>query len=179
MHNFLRIEDNEILGEEMIRFMANQKGITLIEVVVAELMLMIGVLGLLSLMPSAWRLSGQSDYLGRAAGILQRQLQAAEVAIMNPVLAVTPGTITEDVLFQRGCREPGGRRALHRPDDPHRARGQHLDLAGQGHLAHESDGNFGKSHRFQTGVLPLMRNQKTFATAPMGSPWLRSCLPFS
>jgi Tfp pilus assembly protein PilV len=82
----------------MIRFMANKKGITLIEVVVAELMLMIGVLGLLSLMPSAWRLSGQSDYLGRAAGILQRQLQAAEVAIMNPVLAVTPGTITEDVF---------------------------------------------------------------------------------
>jgi Tfp pilus assembly protein PilV len=83
--------------KKMFCSMGNKKGITLIEVVVAELMLMIGVLGLLSLMPSAWRLSGQSDYLGRAAGILQRQLQAVEVEIMNPVIGVTPGTTTANV----------------------------------------------------------------------------------
>ncbi len=82
----------------MLRIMDNRKGITLIEVVVAEMILMVGVLGLLSLIPSAWRLSGQSDYLGRATGILQRQLQAAEVQIMNPVAGVTPGIVTEDVF---------------------------------------------------------------------------------
>ena len=82
----------------MFHIAANGKGITLIEVVVAEMLLMIGVLGLLSLMPSAWRLSGQSDYLGRATGILQRQLQAAEVQIMNPVIGVTPGTVAENIV---------------------------------------------------------------------------------
>jgi Tfp pilus assembly protein PilV len=82
----------------MFHFIVSRKGITLIEVVVAELLLMIGVLGLLSLMPSSWRLSNQSDYLGRAAGILQQQLHAAEVQIMNPVLGVTTGTTTQNVF---------------------------------------------------------------------------------
>ena len=55
----------------------NKKGIGLIEVCIALFLLAIGVLGLIALQPTAWRQSGRSDNLGRAAGILAQEL-------MNP-----------------------------------------------------------------------------------------------
>ena len=86
----------------MHQFIGNKRGITLIEVVIAELLLVVGVLGLLTLVPSAWRMSGQSDYLGRASGILQEQLQAAEMQIMNPVLNVGAWAQTNNTVFSSG-----------------------------------------------------------------------------
>ena len=73
----------------------------MIEVCIALLLLSVGVLALISLQGSAWRLSGKSDYLGRASGILVAQLQATEAKIMNPNIAVTTGTATSTVY-------PGG-----------------------------------------------------------------------
>jgi Tfp pilus assembly protein PilV len=61
----------------------NEKGIGLIEVCIAMFLLAIGVLGLIALQPSAWRQSGRSDYLGRAAGIMAKELQEMEAVIMN------------------------------------------------------------------------------------------------
>lgn len=72
----------------------NSKGISLVEALIALFLLSTGVLSLLTLQPSSWRLSGKSDYLTRAAGLMQRQLQASEAYIMNPGTAVSPGTIT-------------------------------------------------------------------------------------
>ncbi len=83
----------------------------MIEVCIALFLLSVGVLALISLQPSAWRLSGKSDYLGRASGILVAQLQATEAKIMNPNIAVTTGTATSTVY-------PGGR--VHRSREmPH------------------------------------------------------------
>jgi len=56
----------------------------MIEVVIAFFLLAVGILALISLQPAAWRLSGKSDYLGRASGILAAQLQALEAQIINP-----------------------------------------------------------------------------------------------
>jgi len=61
----------------------NKKGITLIEVLVSLVLLSVGVLALLTLLPSGWRLSGTSDLLGRGAGILQQELERKEIEIMN------------------------------------------------------------------------------------------------
>jgi Tfp pilus assembly protein PilV len=72
----------------------NSKGISLVEALIALFLLSFGVLSLLTLQPSAWRLSGKSDYLTRAAGLMQRQIQASEAYIMNPGTVVSPGTIT-------------------------------------------------------------------------------------
>jgi Tfp pilus assembly protein PilV len=94
------------LSGENIHLIGNKKGITLIEVVVAMLLLVVGVLGLLSLMPSAWRSSGRSDLLGRATGILQEQLQAAEIQIMNPVLGVTTWNPVTSTVYSNGIN-PG------------------------------------------------------------------------
>ena len=66
----------------------------MIEVLIALFLLGVGILALISLQPSAWRLSGKSDYLGRASGILAAQLQEAEARIMNPNIAPPTSTTT-------------------------------------------------------------------------------------
>jgi Tfp pilus assembly protein PilV len=76
----------------MLPILSNSKGITIVEGVIAILITSIGLLALLSMQAPAWRLSGKSDYMGRGAGILYRELVAWELYIMNPCNAVTAGT---------------------------------------------------------------------------------------
>jgi len=96
----------------MSRPRCTEGGVSLIEVVIATFLLAVGVLGILSLQPSAWRTVGKSDYLGRAAGILSGELEREEALIMNPNIAVVEGTtvtvvrpsgqassVTGDVLY--------------------------------------------------------------------------------
>lgn len=80
----------------------NEKGISLVEVSVALFLLSLGVFGLISLQPSAWRLSGKSDYLGRASGILLAQLQDTEVKILNPNISLPAGTNTTTTTVYAG-----------------------------------------------------------------------------
>ena len=68
----------------------SKKGISMIEVLISMALISFGVLSLLTLLPSGWRLSGTSDMMGRAAGILQAQLERNEVWIMNEKNPVTP-----------------------------------------------------------------------------------------
>ena len=53
----------------MIDSIDNDKGISLIEVLISIFLTSIGILSLLSLQPSAWNLSVKSDFLGRAGSI--------------------------------------------------------------------------------------------------------------
>ena len=68
----------------MFNSICNKKGLSLIEVLISLFLVSIGVLSLLSLQPSAWNLTGRSDFLGRAGGILQSELETNEVLLMNP-----------------------------------------------------------------------------------------------
>ncbi len=68
----------------MSRVRVNSRGIGLIEVIIAIFLVTVGVLAILSMQPSAWRLVGKSDYLGRGAGIMHRELERREACIMNP-----------------------------------------------------------------------------------------------
>jgi prepilin-type N-terminal cleavage/methylation domain-containing protein len=81
----------------MFNTISNKRGMSLVEMAVALLLIGVGVLSLVSLQPSAWRLSGKSDYLGRASGVLAAQLQATEASIMNPNIAVATGTTSSTV----------------------------------------------------------------------------------
>ena len=76
----------------MLNSICDEKGITLLEVLLSVVLIAVGVMGLLTLMPSGWRLSGTSDALGRAAGILQAELERQEVFVINPnsVVAAIP-----------------------------------------------------------------------------------------
>lgn len=79
----------------------NRRGTTLIESVMAVLLVSIGMMALLAMQPSAWRMTARTDYLGRAAMVLSRQLTTQELAIMNPCNAVTTGTVTQ-TLYASG-----------------------------------------------------------------------------
>lgn len=68
----------------MCRTISDEKGIGLIEVVIAIFITTVAVLAILALQPSAWRTAGRSDYLGRASNLLYDELQRHEATIMNP-----------------------------------------------------------------------------------------------
>ncbi len=81
----------------MLPILSNRRGITLIEGLVAILVTSVGLMALLSMQAPAWRLSGKSDYRGRGAGILNKELSRQELFIMNPCNAVTTGTTIMNV----------------------------------------------------------------------------------
>lgn len=81
----------------MSPILSNKRGITLIEGLIAILITSVGLMALLSMQAPAWRLSGKSDYMGRGAGILNKELSRQELFIMNPCNAVTTGTTIMNV----------------------------------------------------------------------------------
>ena len=80
----------------------NKRGLSLIEVIVAMLLVSIGVLSLLSLQPSAWKLTARSDYLGRAAGILSQELETQQAIIMNPCQAIPASDVNPRAIHVSG-----------------------------------------------------------------------------
>lgn len=75
----------------------NDRGISLVEVVVAMFLLTVAIMAILSLQPSAWQTAGRSDFMGRAAEILYKELETNESYIMNPCNPVTVGTTSRTV----------------------------------------------------------------------------------
>lgn len=81
----------------------------MIEVLVSMVLITVGVLSLLSLLPAGWRLSGTSDMLGRAAGILQAELERNEIMIMNGKNLNIPLNPPEKTVYGSGkeTAQPG------------------------------------------------------------------------
>jgi hypothetical protein len=67
----------------------NKKGITFMECIIALLLTAIAVVSLMSMQSLAWRGAGKSDYLGRAVGIMQRELETYENNFMVGTTAST------------------------------------------------------------------------------------------
>ena len=80
----------------------NNRGFTLVEVVIAMFLTVVAVLALFSLQPTAWKTAARSDYLGRASGILYEQLQRQEASIMNPCCIVTAGATGPTAVYASG-----------------------------------------------------------------------------
>jgi Tfp pilus assembly protein PilV len=79
----------------MFNLLGNKKGITMVEVVVSIAVLSVGILSLITLLPSSMRLANRSDYLGRASGILANQLQTTEATLLNPSAPVPVSTVQD------------------------------------------------------------------------------------
>ena len=77
----------------------NNRGITIVEVLITLFLTTVGILALLSMQPTAWNAAGRSDFMGRAAGILQSELERNELQIMNPINGVTPGTTVQNTRY--------------------------------------------------------------------------------
>lgn len=92
----------------MSNLRCNNRGISLVEVIIAIFLTTVGVLAVLSIQPSAWKTATRSDYMGRAAGILQSQLETRESFIMNCCNSVTAGTFTDNVRASgEAASQPG------------------------------------------------------------------------
>jgi prepilin-type N-terminal cleavage/methylation domain-containing protein len=91
----------------MSRSLCNRRGVTLIESIIAILLVSIGLVGLMSMQPSAWQAGVRADYLGHAAMILSRELSRQEIWIMNPCNAVSLTPITQTVYGGGGTAQAG------------------------------------------------------------------------
>jgi Tfp pilus assembly protein PilV len=67
----------------------------MVECIVALFLTVIAVLTLVNMQPLAWQGAGKSDYLGRAAGILQRELETKEHIIMRGGIPVNGKTCSD------------------------------------------------------------------------------------
>lgn len=74
----------------MHALISNNKGFTIIEMLVAILLTVIGIVGLLSMQPQGWALSSRSDALGRANQMLHEQFELTELHVMNACNANSP-----------------------------------------------------------------------------------------
>lgn len=74
-----------------------EKGSSLIESLVAMLLLSAGLIAVLSMQPTSYKTSARSDYLGRGVMILNKELMTRETWIMNPCNTVTVGNTTQTV----------------------------------------------------------------------------------
>ena len=64
----------------------------MVEVMIAMFITVVAIISIFSLLPLSWQTAGKSDYLGRAAGILQTELELREGQIMRnniPALGIT------------------------------------------------------------------------------------------
>ena len=74
----------------------NERGFTMVEVILATFLLVVGVVAMMQIIPVGWFNVVGADYKTRAASLLQRELDATQALIMNPCNSVsaTSGTKT-------------------------------------------------------------------------------------
>jgi hypothetical protein len=75
----------------------NNKGISIIEALMAALLTAVAVISLLPMQDTSMRTGFKSDYLGRATGIMQSTLETREYQIMNANNPLILGTVTSTV----------------------------------------------------------------------------------
>jgi len=71
----------------------------MVEVLITLFLTAVGIMALLSMQPTAWNTAGKSDFMGRAAGILQSELERNELQIMNPANSVTTGVLAAKTMY--------------------------------------------------------------------------------
>jgi Tfp pilus assembly protein PilV len=71
----------------------------MVEVLITLFLTAVGIMALLSMQPTSWSTASRSDFFGRAAGILQSELERNELQIMNPVNSVTTGILTPRTVY--------------------------------------------------------------------------------
>jgi hypothetical protein len=74
----------------------------MIDSVMALCITLIGIAGLLSIMPIGWGLAGSSDMRTMASEILQQELENMEMLVMNPCNTIVLGAITDKTVYSSG-----------------------------------------------------------------------------
>lgn len=74
----------------MLPIILSDKGFSLLEVIIAMLLTTVAVISILPMQDASIRTAGRSDYLGRAAGIMQSELELRENQIMLGTIPASP-----------------------------------------------------------------------------------------
>jgi prepilin-type N-terminal cleavage/methylation domain-containing protein len=75
----------------MLRSLCSNKGFTIVEVIIAMFIVAVGIVALMSMQPMSWQTAKKADLLGKAAGILEQELEETELIIMNPNNVIPAG----------------------------------------------------------------------------------------
>ena len=85
----------------MSHFPCNNRGASIVEVLIAVFITAFGIIAVMSMQPLSWQTATKSDLLGRSASILHKELEEIELTIMNPNNTVTTGT-TNPTIYASG-----------------------------------------------------------------------------
>ena len=61
----------------------NNKGITIVESLIAVFLTAIAIATLISMQPLSWQSAGKADSISRAVGIMQQELESNQMLILN------------------------------------------------------------------------------------------------
>ena len=67
----------------MSHFPCNNRGTSIVEVLIAVFITAFGIIAVMSMQPMSWQTATKSDLLGRSASILHKELEDIELTIMN------------------------------------------------------------------------------------------------
>jgi Tfp pilus assembly protein PilV len=87
-------------GCPLIKIIMNEKGLTILECILAVFMTTVTIISLVSMQSLSWTNAGKSDYMGRAQGLMQAELETRECEIMT-------GATTS--LSTTSCRSKDGK----------------------------------------------------------------------
>lgn len=76
----------------------NNKGITIIESLVALMLTAVAIASLMSMQPLSWQSAGKADSVSRAVGIMQQELERAEILIINGTPPSDPPDFVDVVI---------------------------------------------------------------------------------
>ena len=79
----------------MLSMISNNKGITIVESLVAVMLTALAVLGLLAMQPLSINSAGKADSMSRATDLMYRELAIAECTIMS---GTTPANKTNEAV---------------------------------------------------------------------------------
>lgn len=92
-----------------MRTISSIKGFTLVEAIIAVFITTITVIAVFTMNPTSWRAVAKADYMGRAAGVMQTELELRENQIMSGTIPASPinqnlqasggGTFAGDAAF--------------------------------------------------------------------------------
>lgn len=103
---------------------SNKRGFTIVEAMIAVFLTITAILAVLAMQPTSWRAASKADYMGRAAGVMQSELELRENQIMMGTIPSSPitqtlqaggsGTQTGDAAFNvtTTTTNPGANRWL-------------------------------------------------------------------
>lgn len=87
----------------------NESGFSLIELLVATVIIMLGIIAVMAVFPAGWATTTRADRVGQSSEIMHREMEAAEVSILNRCNPVVAGQVVTPNVFSGGqaVAQPG------------------------------------------------------------------------